>query len=177
MRTRIRDGLRFRVLKRDRFRCRYCGAHGSEVELHIDHVQPVSAGGTNHPSNLVTACRSCNLGKHAEVPDWEPCTDMWPEAPCPDPDCDPDFGYVGDGYVRNQYGYTGNKLRLAILADVGDDEHAYYRRSLPIHRRLFAFWRADGLGAEQCNPTGFGAWYVELFSELCGHGPCCTGDA
>lgn len=63
----ISDGTRFRVLQRDKFRCRYCGAHGSEAPLHIDHVHPVSAGGGNDPDNLVTACQSCNLGKGASL--------------------------------------------------------------------------------------------------------------
>lgn len=66
----IGDARRFQVLQRDRFRCRYCGAHGSEVELHIDHVKPLSAGGSNAITNLVTSCRACNLGKGAtELPE------------------------------------------------------------------------------------------------------------
>ncbi len=69
----IGDARRFQVLQRDRFRCRYCGAHGSEVELHIDHVKPLSAGGGNAITNLVTSCRACNLGKGAtELPE-QPC--------------------------------------------------------------------------------------------------------
>jgi hypothetical protein len=33
------------------------------VALHVDHVVPVSLGGTNGASNLVTACSACNHGK------------------------------------------------------------------------------------------------------------------
>jgi len=33
----------------------------------------VSAGGTNDPLNLVTACEGCNLGKHARQPAWKHC--------------------------------------------------------------------------------------------------------
>ena len=69
----ISDGTRYRILKRDKFRCRYCGEHGSEAELQVDHVQPVSAGGGNEPLNLTTACRRCNSGKRASVPQWTPC--------------------------------------------------------------------------------------------------------
>jgi len=29
----------------------------------IDHIHPVAAGGDNDPSNLTTACESCNQGK------------------------------------------------------------------------------------------------------------------
>lgn len=31
---------------------------------HVDHVQPLSKGGTNWPHNLQLLCRSCNLSKH-----------------------------------------------------------------------------------------------------------------
>jgi hypothetical protein len=57
--------LRFSVLMRDGFRCRYCGRTASEpdVVLHVDHVVPFSAGGTTSEGNLLTACSECNLGK------------------------------------------------------------------------------------------------------------------
>ena len=57
--------LRFRILQRDGFRCRYCGRPGSVpgVVLHVDHVVPVVAGGTSTEGNLLTACEECNLGK------------------------------------------------------------------------------------------------------------------
>lgn len=55
--------LRFEVLKRDGFRCRYCGASSLSVLLHVDHVIPRAEGGTDDPENLMTACAPCNLGK------------------------------------------------------------------------------------------------------------------
>lgn len=58
---------RFEVLRRDNHTCRYCGAHAPDVVLHVDHVIPVALGGTDEPSNLVAACKDCNLGK-ASVP-------------------------------------------------------------------------------------------------------------
>lgn len=61
----ISKGLRFEVFKRDGFRCRYCGATPNQSTLHVDHVIPVSGGGTNDPANLVTACSACNAGKSA----------------------------------------------------------------------------------------------------------------
>ena len=57
---------RFRVLARDNFRCGYCGATPDVAELHIDHILPRSAGGTNDICNLITACPKCNYGKGAE---------------------------------------------------------------------------------------------------------------
>jgi hypothetical protein len=57
--------LRFEIFKRDGFQCVYCGATPVQSPLHVDHVIPVAEGGDNKPSNLVTACRDCNLGKSA----------------------------------------------------------------------------------------------------------------
>jgi 5-methylcytosine-specific restriction endonuclease McrA len=57
--------LRFTVLLRDGFRCRYCGRTAAEpgVVLHVDHVVPLVAGGATSEDNLMTACSECNLGK------------------------------------------------------------------------------------------------------------------
>jgi hypothetical protein len=62
----IPAGLRFAVLHRDGFRCAYCGRGQPDgVQLHIDHLVPVVAGGKNELDNLVTSCATCNLGKSA----------------------------------------------------------------------------------------------------------------
>jgi hypothetical protein len=55
--------LRFEILKRDGFRCRYCGATAAQTMLHVDHVLALSEGGADDPANLVAACSGCNLGK------------------------------------------------------------------------------------------------------------------
>ena len=55
--------VRIRVYKRDRFTCTYCGKAGNEAELEVDHIVPISKGGSNHMSNLTTACRGCNQKK------------------------------------------------------------------------------------------------------------------
>jgi hypothetical protein len=64
-----RDNLsrrtRFEVLKRDGFRCVYCGATPQDQPLQVDHVVAVANGGTDDPANLVTACQPCNGGKSA----------------------------------------------------------------------------------------------------------------
>ena len=62
-RTAIPKGIRFEVFKRDKFTCQYCGLSAPDVILEIDHIKPVSKGGTNDILNLVTACRECNRGK------------------------------------------------------------------------------------------------------------------
>lgn len=55
--------LRFEVFTRDKFSCRYCGKSSPTVILEIDHVVPVSEGGTNDLHNLATSCFDCNRGK------------------------------------------------------------------------------------------------------------------
>lgn len=61
--------LRFEILKRDGYACRYCGATAPDVVLHVDHVVPVALGGGDEPNNLVTACADCNAGKASTHPD------------------------------------------------------------------------------------------------------------
>ena len=58
--------LRFEVLYRDQFTCRFCGASPTKdpsVTLHIDHIVPWSKGGETSLDNLQTLCSKCNLGK------------------------------------------------------------------------------------------------------------------
>lgn len=43
--------------------CAYCGACGCDLE--VEHVIPVSRGGSDHISNLRLACISCNRAKGA----------------------------------------------------------------------------------------------------------------
>ena len=60
--------LRYYILNRDGFDCRYCeDGDYCERELHIDHINPISNGGTNHRCNLATACKNCNLSKGGKV--------------------------------------------------------------------------------------------------------------
>jgi hypothetical protein len=58
--------LRYKVLVRDNFSCKQCGASPAKdpsVELHIDHIAPWSKGGETVFENLQTLCLKCNLGK------------------------------------------------------------------------------------------------------------------
>lgn len=65
---------RFEVLKRDNYTCRYC--RSAENELTIDHVLPVSLGGSDEPDNLVAACADCNAGKSSSSPDADLVADV-----------------------------------------------------------------------------------------------------
>lgn len=59
-RRRIPDDLRATVLLRDGGRCRKCG---SARNLEIDHIVPLSRGGTSDELDLETLCRRCNRRK------------------------------------------------------------------------------------------------------------------
>lgn len=55
------------ILRRDAFRCQYCGRGGAP--LTIDHVIPRSRGGEDQWENLVCACIHCNNKKGNRTPD------------------------------------------------------------------------------------------------------------
>jgi len=48
--------------KRQNGKCYYCQTNVSK-NYHIDHIVPLSRGGSNNPSNLVIACPHCNMSK------------------------------------------------------------------------------------------------------------------
>lgn len=58
---------RFRILRRDKFRCQLCGRGPDEASLHVDHKVPVAAGGRNDDANLWTLCADCNLSKSDKI--------------------------------------------------------------------------------------------------------------
>lgn len=68
--SRRRKGLtprqRWKIMKRDGFRCVYCGASSEDEMLVIDHVDPVARGGEDSHENYHTACEKCNAGKRDE---------------------------------------------------------------------------------------------------------------
>ena len=62
-RKNLSKSVRFEVFKRDSFTCQYCGKSAPDVVLEVDHIIPVSKGGDNDISNLITSCFECNRGK------------------------------------------------------------------------------------------------------------------
>ena len=63
----MNESIRQRIFQRDNFTCQYCGLDASSVfstwyyaNLNVDHINP---NGGDDDSNLVTACRACNLNK------------------------------------------------------------------------------------------------------------------
>jgi 5-methylcytosine-specific restriction endonuclease McrA len=62
----LEEGLK--ILKRDRYRCQYCGLDGlaqfeNSLVMSVDFVVPRARKGKKEASNLVAACRPCNLVK------------------------------------------------------------------------------------------------------------------
>jgi hypothetical protein len=60
---RRRDIARAAVIARDRGRCHLCGKTCAPDDLTLDHLVPLSLGGTHDESNLAVACLSCNCSK------------------------------------------------------------------------------------------------------------------
>lgn len=59
----IPQRTRFAILKRDNFRCQYCGKTSEQTQLEVDHIIPVAKGGADDEGNLITSCKICNRGK------------------------------------------------------------------------------------------------------------------
>lgn len=48
--------------------CIYCKKDITN-NFHVDHIFPLSKGGGNGPENIQLLCKSCNLSKHAKLPE------------------------------------------------------------------------------------------------------------
>lgn len=50
--------------------CKYCNADLEIVGKHLDHIMPLTRGGSNWPTNLQYLCPTCNVSKGSKFP-WE----------------------------------------------------------------------------------------------------------
>lgn len=57
------------LFQRDDHLCLYCGEHFHKRDLSRDHVRPVSQGGPDIWTNVVTACKRCNIQKAGRTPE------------------------------------------------------------------------------------------------------------
>ena len=58
------------VYERDNFTCKICGIQngkGKDVPMEIDHIIPVTKGGTDTMGNLQVLCKKCNIKKRDKV--------------------------------------------------------------------------------------------------------------
>lgn len=51
------------IARSQRYKCMYCGVRLTSDNLQIDHMDPVSRGGSNDDENLQALCRRCNIRK------------------------------------------------------------------------------------------------------------------
>ena len=59
------------VLARSKFECEYekCTGMPPDVDsqgkpiLQVDHIEPLSKGGTDHPRNMIAICPNCHVAK------------------------------------------------------------------------------------------------------------------
>jgi len=56
------------LFRRDQHVCLYCGKQFRECDLSRDHIHPVSRGGDDIWTNVVTACKRCNAHKGNTLP-------------------------------------------------------------------------------------------------------------
>ncbi|MCU0939779.1 MAG: HNH endonuclease [Burkholderiaceae bacterium] len=101
-----------RLFVRDRHVCAYCGGLFAESDLTVEHIQPVSRGGRQTWTNVVTACRSCNTRKGNRTPE---------EARMP-------LLYVPYAVCRNEGFILSNRRILA-------DQMAFLQATLPKYSR------------------------------------------
>jgi hypothetical protein len=55
------------VRERDGYRCTHAGCGETSLALHVHHVIPLSRGGSNALSNLVTLCEKHHASKHMHM--------------------------------------------------------------------------------------------------------------
>ena len=67
MRGDVKPSVRWRILKRDNFRCVLCGSDATDRKLHIDHIIPISEGGNSRIKNLRVLCDACNIGRNTDL--------------------------------------------------------------------------------------------------------------
>jgi hypothetical protein len=88
----VSASLRSLVAKRDNFQCAYCQTSEANcgLQMHVDHIVPVAAGGATRPDNICLACFACNIFKgsqqtavdpitHQNVPLFHPVQQHWPD--------------------------------------------------------------------------------------------------
>ena len=68
-RRKFRPAERISIYTRDRGICGICGEFVPPNEATIDHIVPISKGGTYAPENLQCCCRRCNQLKADALPD------------------------------------------------------------------------------------------------------------
>lgn len=80
-RQKVAANVRETVRQAARYRCGYCLLNEilTGLGLEIEHIIPVSLGGTNDEDNLWLSCRNCNGAKYTQTEALDPATNLWVE--------------------------------------------------------------------------------------------------
>jgi len=120
----VRDAVRYAppemrlfVLGRDHYQCRYCRKPVTSSTANIDHVVPWKLGGATQPSNLVTACGTCNKEKGNR------------------PGISPQFR---PGHALNDQNQAARERRLHWWNSLTAEEQEEYRNQKVIEREMAA---------------------------------------
>jgi len=105
------------LFARDAHLCLYCGNQFSTRDLSRDHVTPMSRGGADSWSNVVTACKRCNNHKAGRTPE------------------ESGMALLAVPFVPThaEYVYLQGKR---VLADQMEFLLAHFPRTSPLHKRL-----------------------------------------
>jgi len=103
------------LFRRDAHLCMYCGGNFHESNLTRDHVHPLSRGGREKWSNVVTACRSCNSRKGNRRPE---------EAKMP---------LLAIPYIPNWAEYLALSNRKILADQMEFLKSQFSKRSMPFH--------------------------------------------
>lgn len=105
------------LFARDAHMCLYCGSCFLARDLSRDHVKPLSTGGTDGWTNVVTACKRCNNHKAGGTPEQANMQLLAvPFAP-----------------THAEYVYLQGRR---VLADQMEFLLAHFPRTSPLHQRL-----------------------------------------
>ena len=105
------------LFARDAHLCLYCGEQFSPRTLSRDHIRPLSRGGHDAWTNVVTACKRCNNEKAGRTPE----------------EAGMSLLAVPFTPTHAEYVYLQGKR---VLADQMEFLLAHFPRTSPLHRRL-----------------------------------------
>ena len=132
--------LRFEVFNRDGFTCQYCGRKTPEVILELDHVIPVSKGGTNDFDNLITSCFECNRGKGQSLLD----------TILKDKDIHDETMLLAEKELQlAEYNYLKNKIRIRENKEI-EELNNYFIAKFPDNERNYAAGEFPNTIIRQC---------------------------